>query len=207
MNDVWPAPAWYPGPHDHIYAIGVMTLGWNGTEQMMRRILAHYMSLPDSRIAEIYESIGNMTATDILTAYVEAVESEPPVRSGMVSAIRSFNICRENRNVLVHAESRMQINEDIFQVAKKANRKSHENYYNLDLATLRHICEDINNLENWLVAALNYLEDRQHARKMSSTGDISDLLHLAFPETVAQPNKLTPLPHTIREGARSRPPA
>lgn len=94
-------------------AIGSVILRWSDVEHKFDNLLWLYLS-DDYKVARIVSS--SLTAqakADILFRLVEELEKNKKVAGHIKHAIRCYNICRENRNLIAHSH--------VFEIKKGKN--------------------------------------------------------------------------------------
>jgi len=85
-----------------ITIIGKATLLWNRAEYHFERIIWSYTDAAD-RIGElITSSMGNVSKGKLLLRLVEKIETDEKIVDRLQHLVRCYDICRENRNIMIH---------------------------------------------------------------------------------------------------------
>lgn len=82
--------------------MGRVVVCWNSLEIAFKMLMRDYLDLKDNAGWLIIENMGNHTRSNIMAAAAKELEKDQPTQKCIFHAIALFNICRENRNQLMH---------------------------------------------------------------------------------------------------------
>jgi len=85
-----------------ISIIGKAVILWNRTEYHFERIIWSYTDTVDRIGGYVTTSMGNVSKGKLLMNLVEHLETDERIIESLTHLERCYDICRENRNVMVH---------------------------------------------------------------------------------------------------------
>ena len=108
-DDLFPDPITDDPWHLHFHAVGMMTAYWNNAENTVSWYIGQLAGLDLFHPAQhlLIDKIGNVTKADALVPLATYLSWEPEGIAAAEHFVRMFNICRENRNVILHAKYRV----------------------------------------------------------------------------------------------------
>ena len=113
-----------------------------------------------SSAANWFHRSNNRDRVEMLKAIVTKNEHDHDIRDCVLWALQCFDICTNNRNVLVHARSEHQYRSSTMRLSKKhrtdPNRTSH---YPLKLNDLREVADDMGALLDFMVHLHAHIHD------------------------------------------------
>ena len=103
-NERWPSEENRAGEsNDHLVAFGQITLAYNLLESMAERVFKRCAPLDSLNFAKgLFHKLTNRDRIDLLKAFVNKNESAPDVRDALLHFVLCYDICTENRNILMH---------------------------------------------------------------------------------------------------------
>ncbi|HXF53271.1 MAG TPA: hypothetical protein VNK52_04020 [Hyphomicrobiaceae bacterium] len=177
--------------HRHLYAIGLITLLWNRIEDhvdyLLKTIGGPVQGLSDLVVGKL----GNVTKMHII---LEAARSEwePEGLAQLEHFFRAFNICRQNRNIILH--SRYAPDDAGEPVMTKISDKGVARTFSSDLAELTRIAGEMD-VALWHIHAIIQVGGTRDRTWRSLHASFPDrFLPLPWPEIPPLPRKLDPLP-------------
>src|ERR1044072_9514102 len=98
-------PNYLPGPRDHLYALGVISLTYGSLESMFEVLFAGATGIDLQHVSAFFQRIPNNSRQDIVAELV----ATQPLPDDLKAAIRLFcegvEICAGNRHALMHSRS------------------------------------------------------------------------------------------------------
>lgn len=95
--NVWPRP--------HIHAVGQITVEWNQAERELDELLILYLETDRPTGKLIVGTLGNRDKESFLRSLIETKEPSEKMCEAIKHAIRSYKICRDNRNHIAHSSA------------------------------------------------------------------------------------------------------
>jgi hypothetical protein len=191
----------YPEPHAH--AIGRITIEWNRAEREIERLLWLYLETDRPTARMITGIVGNQSKALLLIQLVKLKETSPEILSAIEHALKIFDICRENRNHIVHsvADSADAAHQVIFRKPRK-NNPIEEHEMILDINQVRQCAKDIWHVRTYIKALAEQISLALTARQMSpqSVGDDDQLSMPIFvaPRRPDVPKKFSGMLTTVK---------
>jgi hypothetical protein len=150
----WPHEAHKLAPVAHVHAFGMIALWSTMMEESLSILLVHFLPIKKDIAISLIHKLAIREKSDLLRQLVTTNESEHVgIIDMLVFAINCFEICNENRNILVHAiyESTDQATSII-----SLKKRAHNNPLNVlkleySLPTLRLCAEEIANTVNFML--------------------------------------------------------
>jgi hypothetical protein len=207
MADIsWPREEYRLAPNDYLAALGQLTFIYNMLESMMRNIFEQCAPLQQDFAAALFHKLNNRERIDLLTAFVNQNENDPAVRSAVLSCINHYEICTENRNILMHSiyfnPSHKGL-EMAFLVKRAANDPRREVHYDVPLPDLQKMADETVETFRFALNLYGFLGRRDWIRKHPAP---PKRLPNALPDTPPKPHRLTPYqPPIAPKGAPSPP--
>ncbi|MFI4965809.1 MAG: hypothetical protein ACHP9T_10615 [Caulobacterales bacterium] len=97
----WPVGTTLPGSTAHLVALGAFALWYNEFEMILYTFLRTYFT-GENVAARMFASMHNRGRVDLIKL-LAASENEPQMRDALDHAMKCFDICAENRNLVLHA--------------------------------------------------------------------------------------------------------
>lgn len=156
FSEEWPTHA---GRDDLVHAIGANVQHYNSLENALTGIFHEYLALPYDALNFLFETLHNRARVDLIKALLEAREPDADIRAAVLHCLKCFDICTENRNILIHATNRDQVEGERHLFTKSAPDKSGALIlYWLSVDDIRRAADSTSATYNflarlWLVAA------------------------------------------------------
>ncbi len=99
----WPAPEHQLAPNDYLAALGQATFVYNMLESMMSNVFVCCAPLKAEDAKALFHKINNRDRVDLLSNFVAHNENNAQVKNIILHCIDYYDICTENRNILMHA--------------------------------------------------------------------------------------------------------
>jgi hypothetical protein len=212
--DGWPTEFSRLASVAQLHALGQVTLVYNYLEEQISRVFYRCMPTSGDFSSRLFHKLGNRDRIDLLSAVVSASDYLPEAKEALLHLLTCYDICTENRNILMHAiiES---ADADILTLSKTAsNDPARYIHFRLPISDLRLVADQMAEaftyalrLENWVAAQTGLFAGP--IIQTSSLGSQFDLSkHIAalgtLPGKPPKPRKLTPYqpPATQPDGAR-----
>jgi hypothetical protein len=183
----WSGDYFGPGLRSHLHALGVITLNYNSLESTFYSLFCEYLGVSPST-AVLFSQFKNNFRLDTFKVVVSQYEKDPVVVDAVGYFAGCFNICADNRNILMHsAFDLVEKGDTILKLLKSARNDPHK-YTNLpfDVETLRQTADEIWAVDYYGLDIFFYLGTR--------SGYLTpDDLHArtALPEKPARPSNLS----------------
>lgn len=184
------------GLDPHVHAIGTVALQWNMAEIMLEELIWLYLEVdtPTGRI--ITRSLNANAKVELLRQIVELKEADQTIHKYLLHAMECFNLCRENRNHLVHGVAGNLSEKDALQLIKfRRNKPIDDNVFEVTSENIRKIAKEIYECYNY-ISKLKVVVSMVLVFRQSQNDDDGDHVQqpqLEMPEQPKLPNKLTPL--------------
>lgn len=193
-----PIEDWLPsetlvGTPDQVYAYGIIALTYNKLEDAMVELFTAYLPISEEAGLRFAAKLTNNERLGLLLELVEEREESAEVKDRVQHAVKIFNICAENRNILAHGVRDNDVyHEKLFVIRKWASGGKRLSYYDISLDDLRKVALDMRTCLDFVVQLLFHLvlhlfiapEDREDFDMMGQSP--------ALPGKPQQPNKLIP---------------
>jgi hypothetical protein len=182
-TDEWPLKINRIADDEHLRAIGHFSLMFNYAEETLRDIFRASFHSTQDYSALLFKKLSNRERIDMLREIVRFDEKDPAVSEKLLSALLHFDICTENRNIVLHA-----INDVVtptgsaMRLIKRSRNKPNElNHYDVPLPDLRAVADDAGFTFVFMMQVLGWLLKREREEPLGP-----------LPETPPQPHRLTP---------------
>ena len=182
--------------YEHI--IGRISVLWNTVERYMAKMLFRYLMEEVEVFDRLLAAIGNVSQGDLLTFLCERREVRPGMKAQVAHFVKSFNILRENRNILQHALPKYRRDETYSEVIWKVSRYGEYQEFSVKIDDLLQCELDLDRLAhfgNILCAGVSSSANPKHV--WEEAGDAMST-HDSFREMIASldrpplPRKLSP---------------
>jgi hypothetical protein len=189
----WPSEGGRITDDAHIHALGQMTLLYNYLEETLAWIFIELFPAKKDFAEKLFHDANNRQRVDILREIVLHSEEDVDVRDCILFALRAFDICTDNRNILSHSvlvdTSEPQLSR--IRLSKRRSKKLRELVdFDIPLSDLRGVADDIGRIFVFMILLLDFLTDRKDVRRGERMAEENNLL----PEKPSQPRKLNPSP-------------
>jgi hypothetical protein len=131
-------------PRDHAQAIGVFTLRYNSLELGLYGYFRRYAPGDAATQALLFSMLHNSARAEFILAMAQAREKEPEA-AAIAHVIKCFNICCENRNLLLHATPMWWENDgEALTLAKLRRQEPHRmTIYDFSLEAIREAADSV----------------------------------------------------------------
>jgi hypothetical protein len=106
-KDVWPMPHYNPGPVKHMHALGVISVQYNKLEELLFGLFRHHLEVAGIHFSVCEKLYGqlenNKRRLETIKLIFSFYDKEDAVKEHIDYFTKYFNICYENRNVLMHS--------------------------------------------------------------------------------------------------------
>jgi hypothetical protein len=202
----WPPPSHNVGSVAHVHAFGQMALTSAMLEELICMLLIQRLPmLPDDAALRV-NGLNNRERIEWLRAIVSGKEPDAAVADLFFHAMRCFDICMENRNMLVHA---LYEGSDLATSSIRLSKKARKNplrqlKFQLPIGQLRKMAEGMGETVNFMLDLWNCVRTREALEERDR--DLPPWPPLTWPDKPAQPDRLTiPAPPANPQNDR-RPP-
>jgi hypothetical protein len=191
----WPTASAVAASAKHVHAMGTITLLYNDLEYAMSFLLDEYLEAGQEASEAIFYRLTNRERVDVLRELIRGKETDMAVQDLASHAVDCFDVCTENRNILmhlIHSWSEWNKKADLF--AKKRNSsKTKDVFYFLTAAQLRKIADDMLASKQFT----RFLSMRLYRRNLAKNGEVAGLattLPDTWPQKPPKPDKMNSLP-------------
>jgi hypothetical protein len=142
----WPAPENQLAPNDYLAALGQATFVYNMLESMMGSVFVACAPVETEAARALFHKLNNRDRVDLLTDFVNHNEKDAAVKRIILSCINYYDICTENRNILMHAiyfNPNLKPDQSPLLVKKAKNDYKREVHYDVPLHELRKVADDM----------------------------------------------------------------
>lgn len=120
------------------YRIGAISLQWNRAEYYLEQLLETYLDLHGNIADIVIDTWGNETRATILKRLIVTIEKDAAFSEYANHITKYFNVCRENRNFVVHGIVRS-MNDESFIISRFTRRKESRADYCVTVGVLEEI--------------------------------------------------------------------
>jgi hypothetical protein len=190
----WPPREHNVGSVAHVHAFGQMALTSAMLEELICMLLIQRLPMfPDDATSRVH-GLNNRERVEWLRAIISAKEPDATVADLFLHAIRCFDICTENRNMLVHA---LYEGTDWIAWAIKLSKRVRNNplrqiKFQVPIEQLRKMAEDMGETVNFMLDLWNCVRTRKAIEEHDP--DLPPLPPLTWPDKPIQPDRLTTPP-------------
>lgn len=186
--DGWPPEAHRLASIGHVHALGQITLLHNLLEDTIKEIFSFIVPTDQGYAKRLFHSLNNRERIDFLSAIIRENEKDEKVAEAVLTCLRFYDICTDNRNILMHG-----IYEDLdaatktLTVHKTASQDpTRQIRFRLPLQELRLVAEHCGFTFVFAWKLFTFLYDRKLPKGRAP------FEQKALPEIPPQPRKLTP---------------
>ena len=101
-SPAWDAGLMKLGPPEHIHAVGAFALYYNDLEMTLYTLFQHFVKLPADALGYLFITLNNRDRVNLVKK-VAASDCDGVEIHAVEHAFKCFDICSENRNLLLHA--------------------------------------------------------------------------------------------------------
>jgi hypothetical protein len=143
--------------YQRLHALGVISLRWNQAEQWLFSMFCDVTGYSEAEAWALVCDRGNESIVRSIRSFpdLRGYSTEKPL---IENALQAFGVCRQNRNVVVHARTRGFSAEGQVGFAKKSRKAPMESeQFPSALEDLRRVADEIEGLNRrfWLLSCFN----------------------------------------------------
>jgi hypothetical protein len=195
-----PIEEWLPtetlvGTPDQVYAYGIIALTYNKLEDAMVELFVSYLPISEEAGQRFAAKLTNNERLSLLLELVEEREEDENVKDRVRHAVKLFNICAENRNILAHGvRDNYVYSEKMFIIRKWASGGKKLTHYDISLTNLRQVALDMRVCLDYVVELLFFLVIHLFVESEDRDGFDTMGQSTSLPGKPPQPSKLIPRP-------------
>jgi hypothetical protein len=178
----------------HFHAIGAIAVGWNDLELWMHKILEKLTRFDDGAADYLISMLVNVSISGLVKRVARSTDGRSEIIDLLDDLIDGFEICRENRNTVLHSRLVMGLAGPSTGLAKRAKEGGY-NAFPGDITDLVRVASEINAFGEFALGV--YIEILRHPTAIRG-GGLAELLLTEKPGPLPSrpplPNKLNPNP-------------
>ena len=148
-DDSWPE-GYHQDCRKHFHALGVVSARWAHAEACLHQMACEMLGFGHAGL--VLRHLGNVSLANMIGEYVAVSEKNEDAAAAVNHALKLYDVCRQNRNDLAHSIVHIESNAEAMQLLKRPDqRRSTEKRFQVGLATIRKVADDIYQLEGLLV--------------------------------------------------------
>jgi hypothetical protein len=188
LDPKWPEEQDVIGvPPDYLIAFGKINLTYNLLETMMGTVFEECAPLHREFARQLFHKLNNRDRVDLLTAFIQKNERDKNLQELLEAFVLHFNICTENRNILMHV-TMLYADETISKWKKLASKDPMRVIeFHASLADLNMVANQMAETFKFGYALSNFTFFRAHP-KLAEFG----VIRATLPEKPHKPHTLTP---------------
>jgi hypothetical protein len=203
-SDEWPALGRRLIDNGHLQAIGQMATLFNQLEEAVSYMFSVVFPTSIDFSEELFHSMNNRKRVDLLRAINEHNEKDPAVKDRIRFCLLCFDVCTDNRNILMHALTEVTRDASILSFSKRAhNDASRLVRYEVPLVDLRRVADECGDTLVFSIQITQFLMDRAVIARGQPPRTSKQR---PLPDTPPQPRKLSPYQPPADPPADARPP-
>jgi len=142
-DEEWPEFHRRIGDAQQVHAFGQISLTYNYLEDVCSTIFDECLPTDPAFSTRLFNELNNRNRIGLLKAFVEANEKESEPKAAIMHFINCYDICTENRNILMHSLLQS-ADADIVAFSKRRSKPPfRENVFRLPLADLRATADEM----------------------------------------------------------------
>ena len=182
----WDADLDYIGSRDHVHAVGAFALYYNTLEMALYGLLQRYLKGSIEAHSYMHSSLNNRQKVDfikLMATHREDADGADAVHHAM----KCFDICAENRNLLLHAIPKLAegVGADLVLMKETARKPGYLTTYDFSLDQIRGAAIAADETETYVFRLMRILEERMGHNPFGETP------LPALPQPPLQPRKLS----------------
>lgn len=196
----WPDETRWLASAEFTHALGNLTLAYNFLEEAIGMLFSTYMPIDKSAAEALYHKLNNRERIDLLTALLGQNEKRPDVQTSVLHLVACYDICTENRNILMHSITTAPDAQGMFRLGKRArNDPKRTTEFQVDTTKIRQIADETSDIFDAAVMLHLWLHNGGPNR------DANVSIVMGWPEPPA-PVPLPPIPPKPRKLIPYQPP-
>ena len=164
----WPEGITLPGSNEHLIALGAFALWYNEFEMILYTFLRSHFT-GENVAARMFASMHNRGRVDLIKL-LAAGDADAEMRDAIEHSMKCFEICAENRNLVLHALPTRRLEEHVdgkLTVMKAtASDPYRMYYYDFGLKELRAAAADVARSAQYAIDTVARLRFRNLGRKL-----------------------------------------
>jgi hypothetical protein len=155
-------------PAEKLHAIGVVSFRWNNCEFWLLLLLCSISKIPRREIWAMAHDLGDLAICTRIETFMVFRGYKDHGRALIENVLEVYDICRKNRNSIVHAWVRASGPDPSLARKSRKPDNSEPSPFPSSLADIRRVADDIEDLGNrlWLMCCL--IDDGQLAKPVAS---------------------------------------
>jgi hypothetical protein len=186
----WPRKEARLASVNYVHAIGQAALGYNLAEQVFEQIFCLIVPLSINNAQRWFHSLNNRDRIDLVCSLSRNNEHNKKVRESILFAMHYYDVCTENRNIILHSvgygSRKKPIGLKLTKVASKDPTRIIE--FHLSLSEIRLVADQMYEGFLYMWRLYGFLEGRY--RKYATTSVLFP--NASLPDKLLKPRKLTP---------------
>jgi hypothetical protein len=155
-NDQW-ITANSPIDAERLHALGAVLVYWNDCEKELFILFGEVLGLPLKEVWVIAHDLGDIAISTKIEALARAKNFSSAFQSAIKNALDVYDICRQNRNQLVHfwaSGSDVSGGLQLYRMGRKNKKADYTGPqpFKSDLADIRRVADDIKTLASHMSA-------------------------------------------------------
>jgi hypothetical protein len=201
-SDNWPAPRYDIGQPKHIHALGVAAVMYNQLEFSLFCLLMDYTGMSSETTQWLFANTNNNLRLELLKRSAPEKEYDAATLKHVLHFADCFDICAENRNILMHSMVQRADDDAVLNFAKSSrNNPTKVNRLHLRLGDIRRVADEIASSCTYGMRLHTFFIFR-HAKRSDASKIPQDVLTWlsTLPDTLPLPNRLSKQNHQAPQG-------
>jgi hypothetical protein len=137
-------PLYDSGPSDHVHALGVVSVNYNYLEWVLWTFHIHFLRADHSVTSLIFLKAPTNVRLQVLGQIAARTVTDPGMRDHIEYFIKGYDLCDNNRNVLMHSQLLAgRESNDVFPATKFSKKTGKLASYEFTLPDIRRIADEI----------------------------------------------------------------
>lgn len=156
----WLEDTTLPAPPDYLVALGAFALRYNQMEMLLYSFMRMYFDGDGEVCAQIFMALHNRARVNLITTLLQT-ETDAEVRNAIAYALECFDLCVENRSLLMHGFPPGGNEEDALVLLKStSNKPTKLNTYRFELAEMQAATLELSRVHEFIIGLNFYLRAR-----------------------------------------------
>lgn len=181
-----------------MHALGVVAANYNSMEFTLQLLFYFYIGLKSDVPVWLFNHLhNNKNRLDILSRLLSSHEQNPQVADLLAFFVTGYDICAENRNLLMHSLTlKASVSTELSLHKFSRNNPTKTNYIQLTVAQIRAVADEIDSMDDFGVECLLWLRARDLGGEYTFSDGRKE--RPALPNKPPKPNKLNWSDHPIQ---------
>lgn len=158
----WPRRPHIFGNIAQVHAFGQVGLAYNFLQDGRDYLFQTCMPTERGVSQRLFHILNNRERIELFAAVVKSSKFHPEAKDRLNYLIQCFDICTDNRNILLHAMSYESYADEIHFGKRSSNNPSTENRFKIQSTALRSVADEIHSLIGYQQELLVWIEFRKH---------------------------------------------